>query len=144
MKNEELREKVKNLRWKDQKLEFLVETIQRLKKEGVKNVNNVAARILPNRIEAATQKIRTKPEYKQTGKGLDKKNCYIKRVLKTPSRTLMSATLTSKSVTRTPPTLPTVPPTHIQSLVHRRRSLPPVPPIDQAKQLVHQNCIEFH
>ena len=41
----------------------------------------------------------------------------------------MSATLTSKSVTRTPPTLPTVPPTHIQSLVHKPTSLPPVPPI---------------
>lgn len=73
MKNEELHEKVKNLRWKDQELEFPVETVQRLKKEGVKNVNNVAARISPNRIEAATQIIRTKQEYKQTGKRVRQK-----------------------------------------------------------------------
>ena len=73
MKNEELHEKVKNLRWKDQELEFPVETVQRLKKEGVKNVNNVAARISPNRIEAATQIIRTKQEYKHTGKRVRQK-----------------------------------------------------------------------
>ena len=73
MKNEELHEKVKNLRWKDQELEFPVETVQRLKKEGVKNVNNVAARISPNRIEAATQIIRTKQEYKQTGERVRQK-----------------------------------------------------------------------
>ena len=73
MKNEELHEKVKNLRWKDQELEFPVETVQRLKKEGVKNVNNVAACISPNRIEAATQIIRTKQEYKQTGKRVRQK-----------------------------------------------------------------------
>ena len=73
MKNEDLHEKVKNLRWKDQELEFPVETVQRLKKEGVKNVNNVAARISPNRIEAATQIIRTKQEYKQTGKRVRQK-----------------------------------------------------------------------
>ena len=75
MKNEELHEKVKNLRWKDQELEFPVETLQRLKKEGVKNVNNVAARTSPNRIEAATQIIRTKQEYKQTGKRVRQKEC---------------------------------------------------------------------
>ena len=75
VKNEELHEKVKNLRWKDQELEFPVETLQRLKKEGVKNVNNVAARTSPNRIEAATQIIRTKQEYKQTGKRVRQKEC---------------------------------------------------------------------
>lgn len=36
-----------------------MEIIQRLKREGVKNVNMLAAVILPNRTEAAIQRIRT-------------------------------------------------------------------------------------
>ena len=61
VRNEQMREKVKKLRWTEQKLEFLVETIQRLKWEGVKNVNSAAANILPNITETAIQKI-TLPE----------------------------------------------------------------------------------
>ena len=73
VRNEELKKKSKNFRWKNQELEFLVETIQRLKGEGVKNVNNVAADILLNRIEAAIQRIRTRPEYKQAEERVSQK-----------------------------------------------------------------------
>ena len=49
IRNEDLRPKEKNFRWTTQELEFLVETIQKLKKDGVKRVNKVAAELLPHR-----------------------------------------------------------------------------------------------
>ena len=70
IRNENLLQKEKNVRWTIQELEFLVETIQKLKKEGVKHVNKVAAELLPNRSEVAIQKIRTKQEYKQAERKL--------------------------------------------------------------------------
>ena len=48
-----LTEKVKIFCWTEQELEFLLETVHRWEREIVKNVNNVAANILPNRGEVA-------------------------------------------------------------------------------------------
>ena len=120
VRNEELKEKSKNFRWTNQELEFLVETIQRMKGDSVKNVNNIAAGILPNRTEAAIQRIRTRPEYKQAEEGVRQKELLLQKVLKTP-RTSTNVTLTSKYVTRTPRTLPTVPPTPTPSRSNGRR-----------------------
>lgn len=65
IRNEDLYLKEKNFRWTNQELEFLVETVQRQKKEGLKFVNRVAVGMLPNRTEVAVQRIRTRPEYTQ-------------------------------------------------------------------------------
>ena len=70
IRNENLLQKEENFRWTIQELEFLVELIQKLKKEGVKHVNKVVAELLPNRSEVAIQKIRTKQEYKQAERKL--------------------------------------------------------------------------
>ena len=58
-----------------------MEIIQRLKREGVKNVNMLAAVILPNRTEAAIQRIRTQPEYKQDEERIRQRQLLPQRVL---------------------------------------------------------------
>ena len=75
-----------------------MEIIQRLKREGVKNVNMLAAVILPNRTEAATQRIRTQPEYKQDEQRIRQRKLLPQRVLEMPKRTTVSETLTPKSI----------------------------------------------
>lgn len=61
-----------------------MEIIQRLKREGVKNVNMLAAVILPNRTEAAIQRIRTQPEYKQDEERIRQRKLLPQRVLEMP------------------------------------------------------------
>lgn len=75
-----------------------MEIIQRLKREGVKNVNMLAAVILPNRTEAAIQRIRTQPEYKQDEERIRQRKLLPQRVLEMPKRTTVSETLTIKSI----------------------------------------------
>ena len=58
----------KNFAWTDPELEFLAETIIRLKKEGVRKVNEVAAELLPGRTAVAIQAIRTKSDNKRAEK----------------------------------------------------------------------------
>ena len=55
IRNEDLHQKEKNFRWTTQELEFLVETIQKLKKDGVKRVNKVAAELLPHRTSSSSK-----------------------------------------------------------------------------------------
>ena len=75
-----------------------MEKIQRLKREGVKNVNILAAVILPNRTEPAIQRIRTQPEYKQDEERIRQRKLLHQRVLEMPKRTTVSETLTPKSI----------------------------------------------
>ena len=119
IRNEDLSQKEKNFRWTAQELDFLVETIQKLKKEGVKHVNKVAAELLPNRSEVAIQKIRTKQEYKQAETSVNERK--LIDVEDTPRKTQLSRIDTPISITRTPWVLPPVPPTPITG--QRRRSL---------------------
>ena len=119
IRNENLPQKEKNFRWTTQELKFLVETIQKLKKEGVKHVNKVAAELLPNRSEVAIQKIRTKQEYKQVETSVNGRK--LIDVEDTPRKTQLSRIDTPISITRTPRVLPPVPPTPITG--QRRRSL---------------------
>ena len=125
IRNEDLRPKEKNFRWTAQELEFLVETIQKLKKDGVKCVNKVAAELLRNRTEVPIQKIRTKQEYKQAEMRVNERK--LINVEDTPRKAQLSKIDTPISVTRTPRILPPVPPTPITG--QRRRSLPEVPPL---------------
>ena len=81
-------------------MDFLVETIQKLKKEGVKHVNKVAAELLPNRSEVAIQKIRTKQEYKQAETSVNERK--LIDVEDTPRKTQLSRIDTPISITRTP------------------------------------------
>ena len=124
IRNEDLRPKEKNFRWTTQELEFLV-TIQKLKKDGVKCVNKVAAELLRNRTEVAIQKIRTKQEYKQAETRVNERK--LINVEDTPRKAQLSRIDIPISVTRTPRILPPVPPTPITG--QRRRSLPAVPPL---------------
>ena len=101
-------------------MDFLVETIQKLKKEGVKHVNKVAAELLPNRSEVAIQKIRTKQEYKQAETRINERK--LIDVEDTPRKTQLSRIDTPISITRIPRVLPPVPPTPITG--QRRRILP--------------------
>ena len=57
IRNEDLPQKEKNFRWTTQELEFLVETIQKLKKDGVKSINKVAAELLPNRTSSNSKNL---------------------------------------------------------------------------------------
>ena len=79
VRNEQLREKVKNFKWTEQKLEFLLETVQRLKWEGVKNINCATANILPNRTETAIQKI-TLPEHKQVEERIKQREAAMQKI----------------------------------------------------------------
>lgn len=115
----ELTEKVKIFCWTEQELEFLLETVHRWEREIVKNVNNVAANILPNRGEVAIQRISSRQEYKPAEERVRQKELLSQRALDMPRRTLTTEPLTLKPITRTPLTLPTVPPTPTQ---HRHSS----------------------
>ena len=64
IRNEQLKRK-KNFAWTEPVLEFLAATIIRLKKEGVRKVNEVASSLLTDRTVVAIQAIHTKTEYKQ-------------------------------------------------------------------------------
>ena len=68
IRNEQLKTKKKNFAWSDPELEFLAETIIRLKKEGVRKVNEVAAELLPGRTAVGIQAIRTKSDNKRAEK----------------------------------------------------------------------------
>ena len=120
IRNENLPQKEKNFRWTTQELKFLVETIQKLKKEGVKHVNKAAPELLPNRSEVAIQKIRTKQEYKQAETRINERK--LIDVEDTPRKTQLSRIDTPISITRIPRVLPPVPPTPITG--QRRRILP--------------------
>ena len=120
IRNENLPQKEKNFRWTTQELKFLVETIQKLKKEGVKHVNKAAPELLPNRSEVAIQKIRTKQEYKQAETRINERK--LIDVEDTPRKTQLSRIDTPISITRIPQVLPPVPPTPITG--QRRRILP--------------------
>ena len=120
IRNENLPQKEKNFRWTTQELKFLVETIQKLKKEGVKHVNKAAPELLPNRSEVAIQKIRTKQEYKQAETRINERK--LIDVEDTPRKTQLSRIDTPISITRIPRVLPPVPPTPITG--QGRRILP--------------------
>ena len=120
IRNENLPQKEKNFRWTTQELKFLVKTIQKLKKEGVKHVNKAAPELLPNRSEVAIQKIRTKQEYKQAETRINERK--LIDVEDTPRKTQLSRIDIPISITRIPRVLPPVPPTPITG--QRRRILP--------------------
>ena len=101
--------------------------IQRLKEEGVKHVNKVATEILPNRTEAAVQRIRTKLEYKQAEERVNQRKILHQSAANIISKTKLSQIETPKPIPRTPQILLTVLPTPISAVSQRRRSLPTVP-----------------